>query len=541
MPWSRHVTAALLTASLLFSGSALYGKTNYKKWLNEEVVWIISKAERKDFKDLKTTAAREEFISQFWRRRDPTPSTEENAYKEEHYRRLVFARKMFQEGIPGWKSDRGRIYILHGPPDAEYFFNSRSQISPTRKLPSTSRSPRTIIWVYHELPTAKFYRGETRLVFQPASGFTRRNFALSDSREAQDRADELARRFFPASDPNWLQGDVRYRLVMAGPPRLINAKGADLPRSGVSEFGRHLEDLFRPPGELLEEERKEIGRREKMRRELHATVGSEVTFGDLPFQIESQPFFRPSREWLVAVEVDFPLQEVGGEKVDVYAALLDVQGAVFDEFVDSIRFDRKDLARAGEKEIHYWNAFSAPSGDYQLRVILRELKSKRTGYRDKPVHLPASSPAKVRLGSIMMTNRVEVLPEKTSATELIEPAQPGNSIVFDRFRLLPNPSGEFSPRDYLFLYLQIWVPAQDREISVSASFIRSGQVIKRLAARMVKTSDGNCAEYGTAIPLGDLEGGEYLLQVQALDHTMRTFDFRRVHFTILEDFPPASE
>ena len=89
----------------------------YKKWLNEDVVWIITDEERAAFKQLSNDEERDNFIEAFWQRRDPTPDTEENEYKEEHYRRIAYANEHFAAGIPGWKTDRGRIYIMYGPPD----------------------------------------------------------------------------------------------------------------------------------------------------------------------------------------------------------------------------------------------------------------------------------------------------------------------------------------------------------------------------------------------------------------------------------------
>ncbi len=89
----------------------------YKKWLTEDVSYIISAEERTAFKLLLTDAAREQFVDQFWRRRDPTPDTVENEYREEYYRRLAYANEQFAEGIAGWKTDRGHVYIKYGPPD----------------------------------------------------------------------------------------------------------------------------------------------------------------------------------------------------------------------------------------------------------------------------------------------------------------------------------------------------------------------------------------------------------------------------------------
>src|SRR5271163_1876785 len=91
--------------------------TPYKKWLNEDVAYIITDEERAAFKATNNDEEREQFIEQFWLRRDPTPDTEENEFKEEHYRRIAYANEHYASGIPGWKTDRGRTYIVFGPPD----------------------------------------------------------------------------------------------------------------------------------------------------------------------------------------------------------------------------------------------------------------------------------------------------------------------------------------------------------------------------------------------------------------------------------------
>ncbi len=100
-------------------GIAVSQTVNYTKWLNEDVAYIIDDAERAAFKNLTTNAERDCFIAQFWLRRDPTPGTPENQFKDEHYRRLAYANKHFAtaSGAPGWQTDRGHIYILYGPPD----------------------------------------------------------------------------------------------------------------------------------------------------------------------------------------------------------------------------------------------------------------------------------------------------------------------------------------------------------------------------------------------------------------------------------------
>ena len=90
---------------------------SYHTWLDQDVRYIISPEEEEAFKLLGNDEERDQFIEQFWLRRDPTPDTEENEFREEHYRRIQYANEHFAAGVPGWRTDRGRIYIVWGPPD----------------------------------------------------------------------------------------------------------------------------------------------------------------------------------------------------------------------------------------------------------------------------------------------------------------------------------------------------------------------------------------------------------------------------------------
>jgi GWxTD domain-containing protein len=93
----------------------------YKKWLKEEVVWIVTDRERKEFRNLTSDQQRDEYIAAFWERRNPTPGSAHNSFKQEHYRRITYANEHFSTGLeplPGWVTDRGRVYILYGPPDS---------------------------------------------------------------------------------------------------------------------------------------------------------------------------------------------------------------------------------------------------------------------------------------------------------------------------------------------------------------------------------------------------------------------------------------
>jgi GWxTD domain-containing protein len=90
----------------------------YEKWVKEDVVYVITLAERKAYQELTTDDERAHFVQQFWERRDPTPGTARNEFRDEHYRRIAYANQRFPgTNMPGWRTDRGRTYIMFGPPD----------------------------------------------------------------------------------------------------------------------------------------------------------------------------------------------------------------------------------------------------------------------------------------------------------------------------------------------------------------------------------------------------------------------------------------
>lgn len=90
----------------------------YKKWVDEDVRWIITDQELQAFKNLSNDEERDQFIEQFWLRRNPNPDSPENEFREEHYARIAYANEHYAAGKPGWRTDRGHIYIAYGKPDS---------------------------------------------------------------------------------------------------------------------------------------------------------------------------------------------------------------------------------------------------------------------------------------------------------------------------------------------------------------------------------------------------------------------------------------
>ena len=111
----------------------------YDKWLDKDVHWIISPQEKQEFLKLRTDEQRDHFVVEFWRRRNPDPGNTENTFKEEHYRRIAFSNVHFAASVPGWKTDRGHVYIVYGPPDSIV------------KHPSAGAIPTEELWNYRRI------------------------------------------------------------------------------------------------------------------------------------------------------------------------------------------------------------------------------------------------------------------------------------------------------------------------------------------------------------------------------------------------------
>jgi TonB family protein len=205
-------------------------KSPYDLWLNEDVVYIISDGERAAFQKLKTDEEREHFIVQFWLQRDPTPGTVENEFKEEHYRRIAYSNERFRttSGKAGWQTDRGRIYIIWGPPDEiESHPSGQGASAPFEE------------WLYHHIewvgenPIFRFTDtlrdGEYRMTLDPTPVMTAAKPAAARIRvAAKDQERNLITRVDPVYPPlamqARIQGVVRFTVKIGKDGRVSNVQ-----------------------------------------------------------------------------------------------------------------------------------------------------------------------------------------------------------------------------------------------------------------------------------------------------------------------------
>jgi len=306
--------------------------TPYKKWLDEDVAYIISPAERRAFLQLQTNEEREQFIEQFWQRRNPDPDSADNPVKEEHYRRIAYANEHFASGMPGWRTDRGRMYIIWGKPDSlETHTLGETWERPLDLGGGETQTYAYEDWTYNEMQGI----GQSvvvEFVDQTGTG----EFKLTSDPSAKD-----ALTLVPgAGDTLAEQEGLSSRTA-----RLMNGDGSTMPApyggfrsSSLDEFNRM--DQFNKVQQAPDVKFKD----------LESIVTSRIVRDQLPFTYRFDFLRVTSDTVLVPITVQIPNRGMGFKMTDgVHTATLDLfaristlSGRVVQTFEDTIRRDFPD-------------------------------------------------------------------------------------------------------------------------------------------------------------------------------------------------------
>lgn len=532
----RSLIITVLLCSTTLPAALAHGK--FDRWLDQEVKWIVSKREAKEFKALPSDESRQAFVDEFWRRRDPTLDSERNEYKEEFYRRRAYANNKFKEGIPGWRTDRGRIYLIHGDPDRTEFLTADSTSSrrglsgnTAGALGNRGSSRDTIIWTYFNVQTLRYQKGIMLVMFQSAVGVTEESFMLGDSRDARVQANNLWRRGGMQS-ANLINSNLRFRIVGAGPPAAINSRGTDAPAAGIGDMARHLEDLLRSPGDLMDELEVEDLRREDSRDSLRQQVRTSVSFSDLPFQMSCKAF--PHGDMVnLTLSWQIPYSSLRFEKkdkllnakVDLVAQVEDASGQIVDELfkVLELRLSKKELKERKKSHFHYVNEFNLPPGAYRVNSILKEVGSGSLGSSTESVELERLEAGRVAMSDLILS--------KSLSAEF--DSHLGKNLVFDDWQILPHPDRRFSKNDKLVLYFKVY-NAQERQgdpsVLVTYNFLSEDKMIKSSGPKPILAytdAENRTIAFSSIVDLSQFRPGQYKIQVNVIDYNARQYTIGR--------------
>jgi GWxTD domain-containing protein len=466
-----------------------------KRWAEEYVSYIITDEERKVFSGLPTQSEKLAFIESFWRRRDPTPQTPENELREQYAARFAYATRQFRTALPGWKTDRGRMYILLGPP-------TYIDRNPTGRI-STERPSE--VWTYMglnhpDLPSS------LELNFVDF-------FGTGDLEIVSDlnSAEVLPSGFAPA------YSDLEYYGLRRSHP----VEYADEGVARSLDEGDLASDRFNFLQDLRSAESPDIVRQKP----LGTLVEADATFTALPFELTVQTF---SSRIAGALEVrygDLAVRE--GFSLDVFAELRSGDAdapEVIDRLDRQLNFELTPEERTSDA-LRYLFALSAPPGSYRLYFAVRDNFRESLGTREATVVVPAQAEG-LALSSLVLADSVEPLPSA--------PDEQG-PFTFGNVNVVPNPTHRFQRGEPMHVYFQAYgLSAPDGQNSAKVHYMFSGDgraLWKPTEVTLPPTANRERAIY-SSFDTSRFPAGAYKLFVKVEDLAARRTVMSEVSFTI---------
>jgi len=377
--------------------------STYKKWLNEDVRYIISPEEMSAFKQLSNDEERDQFIEQFWLRRDPTPDTPENEYKEEHYRRIAYANEHFAAGIPGWRTDRGRIYIMWGPPD---------QIE---SHPSGGQYQRPIEEGGGDTSTFPFEDWRYRYLEGVGQEV---NLEFVDTCTCGD--------YHLTIDPN--EKDALLHTPNAG-LTLYEQLGMSSKTARISNSGSGGANPGPEAGLMSNNEFTKLELLAKIQtppkvkfKDLEEVVSHKINVNLMPFEIRTDFVKVTGDTVLVPVTLQVKNKDItfvskdGIQRgtVNIFGRVTGLTGRIAQTFEDTVQVDVPSelLERTMEHVSLYWKAIPLRPGRYRFDVVVKDVNGDRVGTWSRGVLVPEFNEDKLASSSMILADHMEKVPTK---------------------------------------------------------------------------------------------------------------------------------
>ena len=379
----------------------------YKKWLNEDVVWIITDEERAAFKQLSNDEERDNFIEAFWQRRDPTPDTEENEYKEEHYRRIAYANEHFAAGIPGWKSDRGRIYIMYGPADEVDSHPSGG----TYERPMEEGGGETSTFPFEDW-RYRYLEGigqEVIIEFVDSC-------MCGDYHMTLDRSEKDALKYTPNA------GLTLYESMgMSSKADRFNSGGLEPLGGGPMSSNLQSKEFDR-----LEQYAKLQAPPPIKFKDLEEIVNTKLITNLMPFDVRSDYVKVTGDTVLVPITIQMKYRDItfsnkdGIQRgtVNIFGRVSTLTGRVVQTFEDTAQVDvpAELLPRTAENSSVYWKALPLRPGRYKVESAVKDVNGDRKGLWSRGIVVPEYSDDKLSTSSLIVADQMEAVPTKDVST-----------------------------------------------------------------------------------------------------------------------------
>src|SRR5438309_1670976 len=494
----------------------------YRQWLTEDVTYIISPDERNAFLQLDTNEEREQFIEQFWLRRSSNPDLPENDFKEEHYRRIAYANEHYASGIPGWKTDRGRMYIMWGPPD-------EIESHPTggtydRPMEEGGGSTSTYPWETWRWRYLEGIGENIILEFVDPSGSGEYHMTM-------DPSEKDALLHVPGAGLSLMES-----MGMASKAdRFTRSDGTNMPTTlggqpaSMNEFNRlelYAKVQQAPPVKF---------------KDLESLVTSRVVRDQVHFTWRTDFLKVTNDTVLVPVTVQVPNSQLSFQsKEGVHSATLNIfgrvsslTGRVVQTFEDAVSRDFPDslFQQSVKLSSIYQKAIPLRPGLYRLDLVIKDVQSGNVGVVNSRLVVPRYEDEKLEASSLILAdgNKLEHVPSKQIGT---------GQFVIGSTKVVPRLEGDFNTGEKLGIYLQLYnlkVDEKTQKASATVQYLVKKGVhdvmqFKETSDEMKQTGDQMTIE--RLLPLATLVPGKYTLHINATDQVANQTISRTADFTV---------
>lgn len=486
----------------------------YKKWLDEDVRWIITDNERKAFLQLSNDEERDQFIEAFWQRRNPDPDSEDNEFKDEHYRRIEYANEHFAAGKPGWMTDRGRIYIVYGPPDEiDSHPSGGSYERPMEEGGGETSTYPFEDWRY------RYIEGigqEVIIEFVDTC-------MCGDYHMTLDRSEKDALKYVPNA------GLTLYEQMG------LSTKADRFSGGGLEQLG--------PGPESSDLQTKEFDRLEQFMKlqqappvkfkDLEEVVQHKISYNTMPFDVRTDFVKITSDTVLVPVTVQIKNRDItfndkdGVEHgvVNIFGRMTTLAGKVAQTFEDTVIADVPSelLPKEAENSKIYWKAVPLRPGRYRLDLVVKDVNGDRMGTWSRGIIVPEFEDDKLASSSLIVADDVEPVPSKSVGTGMFVI---GTTKVRPRVAPGDGKPAEFKRDQKVNFWMQVYNLALDEKThKPSATFeydIVNAATNKEIV-HTIESSDkmGNIGEQVTlqkAVQAANLNPGVYRIQIKISDN-----------------------
>lgn len=493
-------------------------KEAYKKWRNTDVAYIITKEEKRAFDALATDEERENFIENFWRRRDPNPDTEENEYREEYYERIAYANEHYTSGIPGWKTDRGRTYIAWGKPDSvESHPSGGSYDRPSYEGGGSTTTYPFEVWFYRHLDGV----GDgLEIEFVDPTG-------TGEYRIARNSNEKDALLMVPGAGLTTAE-----QLGMGDKGDRISGSGnSGFQREQDSPF-RRLEiitNLSRPPAVKFSD--------------LQGIAGGDSGVLDnnpLGFDLRVD-FFRQSDDRVIAtftVQTDnkeLTFKDEGGletARMNIFGRITAVSGKRSGIFEDSVvaNATKAELIEVKDRKSIYQKAIALAPGTYKVDVVVRDVVTGNKGIVNQGFTVPRYDDKKLSTSTLILATKLR----NTNERDI------GGMFVIGNAKVIPNLAGNYQQGQDVGVYLQVYNAGIDQTtlrpaVDVEYVLLKGGKEVLRQSEDWSGLSDsGQRLTLARLLPTTAMPLGEYEIKIITKDRVGGQVIENKGKFTITQ-------